>query len=82
MFLCSGVNDIMFKCLEPASVKRLVYSLTLSEETDRLFHEIPKLTSTSQSFIPAIVLITAEGNVGYLSSNFCMNTTKVVNVIS
>ena len=24
VFLCSRVNDIMFKCLEPASVKRLV----------------------------------------------------------
>ena len=23
MFLCSHVNDAMFKCLEPASVKRL-----------------------------------------------------------
>ena len=25
VFLCSRVNDTMFKCLEPASVKRLVY---------------------------------------------------------
>ena len=25
VFLCSRVNDIMFKCLEPASVKRLVH---------------------------------------------------------